>query len=105
MPLKDRRPKAWPCDCNPRVGGHIVDGRYTCCVHCQRHRADLAKIVVPSGMGGVFRVEILDVTDTGCLVRNRGNSDDRDQRPPYRVAFESIEPRWKDTGRGRATRP
>ncbi len=39
----------------------MIGGLYSNCVCCGKHRYRLKEIVVPSGLGGVFCVEILSV--------------------------------------------
>lgn len=44
----------------------------------------------PSGLGGVFTVEIIEVTEDGALVRNKGNCEDFDEAAPYRRPFDQL---------------
>ena len=46
---------------------------------------------VPSGLGGVFRVILQDVTETYAMVRNCGNCEDFDAMQPYRVALDQLQ--------------
>ena len=43
---------------------------------------------VPSGLGGTFRVELIDANDTFAVVRNAGNCEDFDAMQPYRVPLD-----------------
>ena len=45
---------------------------------------------VPSGLGGTFRVILMDATDTQALVQNRGNCEDFDEMLPYRVPLDAL---------------
>ena len=45
---------------------------------------------VPSGLGGTFRVILMDATDTQALVQNRGNCEDFDEMLPYRVSLDAL---------------
>ena len=63
MAHKYKPPKFWTCDCDRTTGGHIIDGLYSTCDYCGKHRHELKEIAVPSGLGGVFCVEILSVED------------------------------------------
>ena len=55
----------------------------------------LQEIVVPSGLGGVFTVEILEVGDARAKVKVVGKTGGFDQMPPFDVALKDIAPRWK----------
>ena len=52
----------------------------------------------PSGLGGVFRVEVLEVDAVRALVQNKGNCEDFDDMAPYRVPCDYLRP----IGQGRA---
>ncbi|UWR24634.1 regulator [Sulfitobacter sp. S190] len=45
---------------------------------------------VPSGLGGTFRVVLMDVCDTFATVRNAGNCEDFDAMQPYRVPLDTL---------------
>ena len=45
---------------------------------------------VPSGLGGTFRVVLIDLTDTWAMVRNCGNCEDFDEMQPYRVPLDAL---------------
>lgn len=92
-------PQFWTCDCDRTTGGHIIAGLYSACVFCGKHRSALKEIVVPSGMGGVFAVEILEVGEARAIVQVVGNANGFDQLAPFTVALKDIAPRWK-TGTG-----
>lgn len=44
----------------------------------------------PSGLGGVFRVVLMDVNDSFAVVRNSGNCEDFDAMQPYRVPLDQL---------------
>lgn len=46
---------------------------------------------VPSGLGGVFYVELRDIYDTFALVQNTGNCEDFDDMQPYRVSLDDLQ--------------
>ncbi|MGX0977318.1 hypothetical protein ACSSVY_003046 [Roseovarius sp. MBR-51] len=45
MAHKYQPPKFWTCDCDSTTGGHIIDGLYSTCVYCRKHRHELKEIV------------------------------------------------------------
>lgn len=45
---------------------------------------------VPSGLGGRFRVTLMDVRDTDALVKTDGNCEDFDNMPPFRVPLDNV---------------
>lgn len=47
---------------------------------------------VPSGLGGVFQVEILELSSTNAKVQNVGNCEDFDDMTPYLVPLDVIKP-------------
>lgn len=87
--------KYWVCGCASNLGEHINAGHYSACIFCGKRRFDCEQILVPSGLGGVFSVEILDVLEEGCQVQNAGNCEDFDEALPYFVPFEKIRPQWR----------
>lgn len=50
------------------------------------------KCSAPSGLGGSFSVEIIEIGEIDALVRNKGNHDDWDEMKPYRVAYADLRP-------------
>lgn len=94
MACRYQPPKFWTCDCDRTTGGHIIAGHYSACVYCGKTRASLKEIVVPSGLGGVFTVEILEVGDARAKVQVVGNANGFDRLPPFDVALKDIAPRW-----------
>lgn len=88
-------PKFCSCDCDPTTGGHIIAGSYCACVYCDKRRSDLKDIIVPSGMGGVLSVKILDVEDACATVKVVNKANGFDQLAPFKVALKDIAPRWK----------
>jgi len=48
------------------------------------------KCSAPSGLGGSFSVEIIEIGEADALVRNKGNHDDWDEMKPYRVAYTNL---------------
>jgi hypothetical protein len=46
----------------------------------------------PSGLGGVFQVEIKQITSTHALVQNVGNCEDFDDMTPYNVPLDQLRP-------------
>ena len=88
----------WTCDCPRTCGEHIINGLYSACVYCGKSRYDLKEIVVPSGLGGVFNVDILDVEDGKATVKVVKNGNGFDALPPFKVALKDIAPRWKTGG-------
>lgn len=95
MAYRYQPPKFWTCDCDRTTGGHIIAGHYSACAYCGKARAGLKEIVVPSGLGGVFAVKILEVGDARAKVQVVGNANGFDQLPPFDVALKDIAPRWK----------
>lgn len=95
MAYRYQPPKFWTCDCDRTTGGHIIAGHYSACVNCGNTRASLKEIVVPSGLGGVFAVEILEVGDARAKVQVVNTANGFDQLPPFTVALKDIAPRWK----------
>jgi hypothetical protein len=53
---------------------------------------------VPSGLGGVFTVSILEVEDDRARVTTTGNSGDFDDMPPFWVSTSKIERRTRSRG-------
>lgn len=45
----------------------------------------------PSGLGGVFTVKIIEITETDALVKNAGNCEDFDEAPAYRRTFDQLQ--------------
>lgn len=101
MAHKFETAKYWICGCNPTTGDHIIDGHYSACVYCGKNRYDLKEIVVPSGLGGVFTVQILDVLDGKARVKVVNNHSGFNNMPPFTVEFAKIAPRWKPRVGGR----
>ena len=95
MAHKYQSSKFWTCDCDRTTGGHIIDGLYSTCVYCGKHRHELKEIVVPSGLGGVFCVEILSVEEDCAKVKVVKSSNGFDALPPFTAPFKDIAPRWK----------
>jgi hypothetical protein len=95
MAYRYQPPKFWTCSCDRTTGGHIIAGHYSACVYCSKTRAQLKEIVVPSGLGGMFSVEILEVGDARAKVQVVSNANGFDQLPPFDVALKDIAPRWK----------
>lgn len=55
------------------------------------HAAEIGLVCkTPSGLGGSFNVEILEVTATDALVKNTGNCEDFDDAPAYRRPFDQL---------------
>lgn len=48
---------------------------------------------VPSGLGGSFYVELLDVNDMIATVQNTGNCEDFDEMQPYKVPLDELRER------------
>ena len=61
----------------------------------KENRYDLKEIVVPSGLGGVFIVQILEVLDGKARVKVVNNQSGSNNMPPFTVKFADIAPRWK----------
>ena len=99
MAYQYQPPEFWTCACDRTCGDHIINGVYCACVYCGKTRSDLKEIVVPSGLGGVFSVEILDVEAGKATVKVVKNNNGFDQLPPFKVALKDIAPRWKAKGR------
>ncbi len=95
MAYRYHPPKFWTCGCDRTTGGHIIAGLYSACVYCGKNRSALKEIVVPSGLGGVFAVEILEVGDARAKVQVVDQSNGFNQLPPFTVALADLAPRWK----------
>ena len=89
--------KFWVCGCATDNGEHICDDLYSACVFCDQRKSDCAEIVVPSGMGGVFSVAILERVVTRARVKVINNSNGFDALAPFWVAVSDIERRTRRT--------
>ena len=84
----------WVCGCTDRENGeHIIEAHYSACAFCKSRRADCKEIVVPSGLGGVFSVKILEIQKGQCLVKTVNNPCGFDDMPPFLAPFRDIERR------------
>lgn len=84
----------WPCGCDQTSGSHIKSTSLAFCPGCNKRRDDLKETVVPSGMGGVFVVDILAVKEGRATVKVAKNSNGFDALPPFSVPLQDISPRW-----------
>lgn len=55
-------------------------------------------VETPSGLGGVFRAEVIRVSDTYAWVQNAGNAADFDKRDPYTVPLAHLRPQRNGEG-------
>lgn len=87
--------KFWVCGCTSANGEHINEADYTGCVFCGQHKSDCAEIVVPSGLGGVFQVQLLEALKDGCRVQVVNSQHGFNAMKPFVVPFEQIERRTR----------
>ena len=85
--------KYWVCGCATDNGEHLTEDHYSACVWCGARKSDCKEIVVPSGLGGVFSVVILETVDTRARVQTVNNSCGFDALPPFWVEQDTIERR------------
>lgn len=90
----------WVCGCTSNNGEHIIENLYSACIYCGKHKSEARDIVVPSGMGGVFSVAIMERLPKGCLVKVIDKANGFDRLPPFTVTFENIAPRWNPSAKG-----
>ncbi|MCQ0090226.1 MULTISPECIES: hypothetical protein [Rhodobacterales] len=88
----------WVCGCATANGEHINEDHSRACRYCDARKQDCSEIVVPSGLGGVFTVSILEVEDDRARVTTTGNSGDFDDMPPFWVSTSKIERRTRSKG-------
>lgn len=87
--------KFWVCGCESANGGHIIQSDYTGCIYCGDFKSDCAEIVVPSGLGGVFQVQLLEAVENGCRVQVINSQHGFNATKPFVVPFEKIERRTR----------
>jgi hypothetical protein len=85
--------KFWVCGCSSANGEHIVQSDYTGCIYCDAFKSDCSEIVVPSGLGGVFQVQLLGIVGDGCRVQVINSQHGFNAMTPFVVPFEKIERR------------
>ena len=87
----------WVCACRPEAGSHIKQPWQQSCQECGKSQMDLKEIVVPSGLGGVFAVEIQHIDRDQARVKVINNSNGFGALPPFQVSLTAIQPRWNKT--------
>ena len=82
--------KYWVCGCATDNGEYLIEDQYSACVFCGARKSDCKEIVVPSGLGGVWDVAILEVADTRARVKVIKNLNGFNAMPPFWVEHNTI---------------
>lgn len=88
----------WVCACSPNAGRHIKQPWQQSCEECGKSQTDLREIVVPSGLGGVFAVEVQYADRDQARLKVINNSNGFGALPPFHVPLTDLTPRWNKTG-------
>lgn len=83
----------WVCGCPPETGEHIIAAHYSACVYCTARKYDCAEITVPSGLGGVFEVQIIEHTAEGCKVQVINSQHGFNAMSPFFVKAQEVKRR------------